>query len=154
MRDERKPDSYSGIPWVYVDPVEARAHPKGQLTLALYGIIAYLLVTGALKLIVFLMAGYPMGVVILGAVLPVLAGLGLWLRAPWAVVVTILMAGFSLYAFARNLRANPDLMLLVDALVAVGIIFYLLEADRPNLIYRHRYRKYSALREGEHDDQS
>ena len=140
---DQKSDYYSGIPWVYVDPAQARAHPKGQLTWVLTAIGGYLVLTGLWKAWVFADAGYAWGVVILGGILPLLAGAGLLLRMPWAIVVTIVMAGFTLYAFVRNLRADPDLFLLVDALIAVGIIFYLIEGDRPNFIYRHRYRKYS-----------
>lgn len=140
---DQKGDYYSGIPWVYVDPAQARAHPKGQLTPVLFVIGLYLVGIGLWKAYVFADAGYALGVVILGGILPVLAGAGLLLRMPWAIVVTIVMAGFTLYSFARNLRADPDPLLLVDALVAVGVIFYLVEGERPNFIYRHRYRKYS-----------
>lgn len=142
--DER-PDAYSGIPWVHVDPAIARAHPMGQLTPALQAISAYLVAVGLLKLWLFTGAGHAPGVILLGGVLPMLAGLGLWLRLPWAVVIALLMAGFNLYAFVRNVGADPDLLLLFDGVVSVGIIFYLIEGDRPNFIYRHRYRKYSVL---------
>jgi len=77
----------------------------------------------------------------------VITGLGLWARMPWAIIVAIIMAGFTLYAFARNIGADPSMLLLVDALVAVSMIFYLVEGDRPNLIYRHRYRRYSDLKD-------
>ena len=145
--NNQRPDAYSGIPWVNVTPTQARAHPKGQLGVILYVIIAYLVLSGLFKLWAFGTAGYPIGVIALGATLPLVTGLGLWARMPWAIVVAIIMAGFTLYAFARNIGANPDFLLLADALVAVGMIFYLIEGDRPNLIYRHRYRKYSALKD-------
>ncbi|PWG16634.1 hypothetical protein [Salibaculum griseiflavum] len=150
MSDDNKPEdqtpgAYSGIPWVHVEPEVARAHPKGQLTFALRVIAGYLVVIGLFKLWVFWGAGYAPGVILLGGLLPVLAGLGLWARMPWAVVVTLVMAGFNLYAFVRNVGADPGLLLLFDGIVSVGIIFYLVEGDRPNFIYRHRYRKYSVL---------
>lgn len=147
MSDDEKPDAYSGIPWVHVDPETARAHPKGQLTLALRVIAGYLVAIGLFKLWVFWGAGYAAGVIVLGGVLPILAGLGLWARMPWAVVVTLVMAGFNLYAFVRNVGADPGLLLLFDGIASVAIIFYLVEGDRPNFIYRHRYRKYSVLDE-------
>lgn len=145
MTEQEKPDAYSGVPWVHVDPQVARAHPKGRLTPALHVISVYLVLVGLLKLWLFAGAGYAPGVILLGGLLPVLAGVGLWLRLPWAVVVALVMAGFNLYAFVRNVGANPDVLLLFDGIVSVGIIFYLVEGDRPNLIYRHRYRKYSVL---------
>ncbi|WP_377506758.1 hypothetical protein [Octadecabacter sp. R77987] len=145
--NNERPDAYSGIPWVNVTPQQARALPQGNLGLILYLIIAYLIVTGLFKLWAFSAAGYPLGVIVLGAALPILTGLGLWARMPWAIIVAIIMAGFTLYAFARNVGTDPSFLLLADALVAVGMIFYLVEGDRPNLIYRHRYRKYSAVKD-------
>jgi len=145
--NDKRPDPGAGIPWVDVTPQQARAHPKGRPGLTLYVIIAYLIVSGLFKLWAFTGAGYPVTVIVLGGALPVITGLGLWARMPWAIIVAIIMAGFTLYAFARNIGADPSMLLLVDALVAVSMIFYLVEGDRPNLIYRHRYRRYSDLKD-------
>ena len=40
--------------------------------------------------------------------------------------------------------------LMIDA-IGIGIVFYMVEGDRPNLIYRHRYRSYRAEREAGDD---
>lgn len=151
MSSDEKQDIYSGIPWVYVTPEQARNHPKGQLTAILWIIGGYLVLIGLIKFYVFWASGFALGVVLIGGLLPFLAGAGLLLRMPWAVVATLIMAGFNLYAFVRNVGPDSTALFLLDALISVGIIFYLAEGDRPNFIYRHRYRKYSVLQEGKDD---
>jgi len=151
-----KTDPYSRIPWVYVSRAEAHAHPKGQLGPVLYAICGFLILTGALKTVVFFMAGEPLWSVAISGVLPVFAGLGLYARMPFALVLTILMAGLTLFLAILGMRALAEpgvteierVIPLIDAVIAAAICFHLMDGDRPNLIYRHRYRKYSVLREG------
>ena len=40
--------------------------------------------------------------------------------------------------------AERSVIYLFETIANVGILFYLIDGDRPNLIYRHRYRQYSA----------
>ena len=151
-----KTDPYSRIPWVYVTREQAHAHPKGRLGPLLYAIAAFLILSGAVKLYVFLSAGAPLWMVLMSGLLPIAAGLGLLARMPFALVLTILLAGLTLFFAILGMRdlSEPGVstvervLPLIDALVSAGICFYLMDADRPNLIYRHRYRKYSALKEG------
>ena len=138
-------DAYSGLSWVYVDPQQVRDHPKGRLNAILWGIVLFLVGSGLLKLVVFLNAGAALSMALLSGLLPVLTGLGLALRVPFALVVAIIMAGITLYSTVGAMGSDQSIWFLVDSLVAAGIIFYLLDGDRPNFIYRHRYRKYSEL---------
>ena len=46
--------------------------------------------------------------------------------------------GYGTVYFAQNMLA------LINALVAVGVCFYMFEGDRPNFIFRRRYRSYRA----------
>ncbi len=142
-------DAYSGLTWVYVTPEEVRGHPKGRLNLVLWAIVAFLVGSGLLKLVVFLGAGAPVGIALVSGLVPLLTGLGLALRLPYALVAAIVTAGVTLYTTIGAMGSDQSVWFLLDSLVAVGIIFYLLDADRPNFIYRHRYRKYSELSDGE-----
>jgi len=140
-------DAYSGLSWVYVTPEEVRGHPKGRLNPILWAIVVFLLGSGVLKLVVLAGAGAPVSMALLSGLLPVLTGAGLALRVPYALVIAIIMAGITLYTTVGAMGSEQSVWFLVDSLVAAGIIFYLLDGDRPNFIYRHRYRKYSELRD-------
>lgn len=138
-------DAYSGLTWVYVSPDVVRGHPKGRLDAILWAIVIFLMGSGLLKLVVLTGAGASILGALLSGLLPFLTGLGLALRLPYALVVAIVMAGVTLYTTVRTMGTDQSVWFLVDGLVSVGIIFYLLDGDRPNFIYRHRYRKYSEL---------
>ena len=140
-------DPYSGLRWVYVTRAEVFGHPKGRLNAILWGIVVFLIGTGLLKLWVFASAGAPLAMVLLSGLLPILTGLGLAVRAPLALVAAIVMAGVTLYSTMRAMGEGQSIVILMDAVLAFGIIFYLLDGDRPNFIYRHRFRKYSDARE-------
>ncbi|PVA07952.1 hypothetical protein [Thalassorhabdomicrobium marinisediminis] len=139
-----KPDFYSGVPWVYVTVEQAHAHPKGRLNLLLWLIAAYFVATGLLKFALAWQYGAGLGVSLLSSIWPFLTGIGLALRVPWSVVMAAVSTGLTAFALVRGLGTGDSLLTLVEMLVNVGILFYLLDGDRPNLIYRHRYRKYSA----------
>jgi len=84
-----------------------------------------------------------MSTALLNGVWPILTGLGLAFRVPWAIVMAVISAGLTIYALVRGFGGG-GVMTLFETLISVGVLFYLVEADRPNLIYRYRYRKYSA----------
>jgi len=148
MTDKQKRgDYYSGIPWVNVTAQQARDHPKGKLNAILWAIALYFFAVGALRIYFGIANGYGVQFALLSGIWPLLVGLGLAFRVPWAVVMACISAGLSMYALVRGLRGGADVFMLVETLISVGILFYLVDADRPNLIYRHRYRKYSALKE-------
>lgn len=141
----KRPDFYSGIPWVDVSPEQVRAHPKGQLNAVLWLIVAYFIGIAILKFTLSLEFGP--GVAILNSVWPLLAGAGLALRVPWSIVMACVSAGLTIWALFRSLDGGADVVILIETLINVGILFYLIDGDRPNLIYRHRYRKYSVARD-------
>ncbi len=158
-----KPDHYSGIPWVYVPPDEARAHPQGQLTVFLWIIAIYLIGAGVAKAVTLQTTGVPLGWALVISAFPILCGIGLILRMPWAIILATISAGLTVFQLVGGLGRLGEmggnavtiglvdirLALLFHLLVSVGIVFYLMDGDRPNFIYRHRYRKYSVLKKGD-----
>ncbi|MBU2993825.1 hypothetical protein Q4555_11680 [Octadecabacter sp. 1_MG-2023] len=146
--NESKPDFYSGIPWVYVPPEQARAHPKGQLNWIMWLISLYFIGIGLFKIYWIITSGYGIGTAFLNGTWPVLTGVGLMLRFPYAVMMAVITAGFSAFTLLRGIGDTGTVLILMQALIAFGILFYLIDGDRPNFIYRHRYRKYSAANDG------
>lgn len=142
-----KQDAYSGIPWVYVSPEEVRAHPKGRLSPTLWATGLFFIASGLAKGWVLAAGGAGTGLALLAGALPLLTGVGLLIRAPWALVLAVVSAGLTLFSLFRDIGGEAGLYYLAEALVMAGILFYLLDGDRPNFIYRHRFRKYSAVKE-------
>lgn len=140
---KQRGDYYSGISWAYVTREQAHAHRLGKLGLILWAIVAYFIGIAVLKfgLVIYYDAG--IGIAILNSIWPLLAGLGIALRAPWAVVMAAVSAFLTAYALVRGLGDQNSVVILFEIIANVGILFYLVDGDRPNLIYRHRYRKYS-----------
>ena len=98
---------------------------------------------GLLKFGIVIWYGFGVFIALLNAIWPLLTGLGLAFRVPWSLVMASMSAGLTIYALIRGLGGDGDLLVLFESIANVGILFYLLEGDRPNFIYRHRYRKYS-----------
>ena len=140
-------DPYSGLQWVYVTRVEAHAHPKGTLGPVLWAMALFLILSGLAKTYAFTASGAPLWGILLAGILSILTGIGLILRMPWALIVAAASAAVTLYLTVIGMRTGASLPLLFDALVSLGILFHLMEGDRPNLIYRYRYRKYSEMRD-------
>ncbi|AKS46619.1 hypothetical protein SAMN05444287_1736 [Octadecabacter temperatus] len=136
-------DFYSGIPWVNVTAQEAHAHPLGKLGPIEWVIVVYFIGISILKFWLSFDYGMGLGGAFLNSIWPFLVGLGLALRVPWAVIMAMISAALTAYALVRGLGGGGDLITLFEMIASVGILFYLIDADRPNLIYRHRYRKYS-----------
>jgi len=148
--DKENMEFYSGIPWVNVPPEQARAHPKGQLNWILWLIVVYFLGVAVFKFWWVLSLGGGLGLAVLNSIWPLLAGLGLAMRVPWSIMMAIVAAAFTAYALVRGLGDQAGLVRLFETLINVGIVFYLMDGERPNFIYRHRYRKYS-VESGEND---
>ena len=163
---QQRQDHYSGIPWVHVSPEEVRNHPKGQLTALLWAIGLYFIVTALLKMGLYRSEGAGFGWALFLGLWPLLTGIGLLIRAPWALILAVISAGLSAYTLIRGMDVlsqvaatgsvyfEGDRFLiapLVELLISVGILFHLMDGDRPNFIYRHRYRKYSVLNEDNND---
>lgn len=172
-------DFYTRIPWINVTPEQARAHPKGKPGLVLWLIGLYFIFAGVWKFYAAWEFGLGFGLVILSGIWPLLTGIGLLMRVPWSVFMAIVSAGLTIWALFRSTRATAQLynstqsaidigflhgvmgiesygdaffvVLLVELIIQIAILFYLMDGDRPNLIYRHRYRQYSAVL-GDDDD--
>ena len=132
-----KMDQQTGAQWVNVTPEMARAHPQGKLNLALWCIAAVFVAFGILRIASAVLDG---GGLFAGC-LQVFTGVLLAMRAPWAVLIAgaqMLLTIFSLVTggFGDHWIGLALLMF------SFGALFYLIEGERPNLIYRHRYRSY------------
>ena len=149
---ETKPDFYSGVPWVYVPPEQARAHPKGKLNLILALIAGYFIAIGVLKFGLALSYGTGLPTAILNGIWPLLTGIGLAMRVPWSILMACVSAGLTVYALLRGFGEAGSLVILLETIANVGILFYLIDGDRPNFVYRHRYRKYSVEAGQDSDD--
>lgn len=143
MTQKQRYEFYSGLPWEYVTREQAHGHPMGKLGVVLWAIVVYFIGIGVLKMYFVISFGGGIGVALLNGLWPLLTGLGLAFRVPWSVIMAMISAGLTTYALVRGLGGDGSIIVLLETLASVGILFYLLEGDRPNLIYRHRYRKYS-----------
>lgn len=141
-----KGDFYSGIPWVYVTREQAWAHPKGRLNGVLWAIGLLFVGIGLAKAWFILSSGGGIGLALFNAVWPVLTGIGLLMRVPWSIYLAVVSAGLTIYTLVRGFGDSQSVYYMLETVAYVGILFYLIDGDRPNLIYRHRYRKYSAVR--------
>jgi hypothetical protein len=148
----------NGAQWVHVPRAEAHAHPRGRPGLLLWLVAAWFAASGGLEVALVLAAGAPLVSGALGA-LSLVAAAGLILRVPWAYVLAVLLPARFVIGFVQaigggavGLTGAPEVdqvFVLVQAVVSVLVVFYLLEGERPNLIYRHRYRSYEAERQVE-----
>ncbi len=148
----------NGAQWVHVTPAEAHGHPKGRPGLVLWVIAAWFAASGGLEVALVMAAGAPLWSGALG-MLSLVAGVGLILRVPWAYVLAVLLPARFVIGFvqsvgggAAGLTGAPQAdqaFVLVQAVIAALVMFYLIEGERPNLIYRHRYRSYEAERQVE-----
>ncbi len=156
-RRGERPEFYSGIPWVQVTPQQARGLPQGKLNTALYVIGLYFIGIGLFKFGVVLSVGAGFGTAVLNGVWPVLTGIGLLMRVPWSIIMAMVSATLTVWFLIRGTQVGVadgnSLIPMIETLINVGILFYLVEGERPNLIYRHRYRKYS-VEQGDDEPQS
>jgi hypothetical protein len=144
MSNNKRGDFYSGLPWEHVTRAQAHGLPMGKLGIILWVIVAYFISIGLLKFYLTLSFGAGVSVAVLNSIWPILTGLGLALRVPWAIIMAMISAALTVYALVRGLGGDGSVIVLAEMIINVGVLFYLVEGDRPNLIYRHRYRKYSA----------
>ncbi|RDC71930.1 hypothetical protein DLJ49_12605 [Rhodovulum sp. 12E13] len=150
----------NGAQWVHLTREEAEAHPKGRPGLVLWALAAWFAASGGLEVALALAAGAPVWTGALGLV-SLVAAVGLILRVPWAYVLAVLLPARFVIGFvqtigggAQELTGAPQaeqVFVLVQAAIAVLAIFYLVEGERPNLIYRHRFRSYTAERQVEEE---
>ncbi len=142
IKFERMPrDPETGVAWVYVSRNMAHAHPLGQLGVVLWLIVGWLILTGLFKLYWLTQINAPLTVTLLAGALPFLAGVGLAMRVPWSVAMVMGMVGFTLFSMINGV-AGLGHWALAEMVLSMLVLFYLIEADRPNLIYRYRYRSF------------
>lgn len=143
-----KMDKNTGAQWVHVTPEMARAHPQGRLNALLWVIVAAFAALGAIK--VYLSLTYGGTGLLVGGVVELLTALMLAIRAPWGVwlagaqlLVSVfgLVTGGVLKELALT-ETEIGLAILAYFVFLVLALFYLVEGERPNLIYRHRFRSY------------
>jgi len=149
----------NGAQWVHVSRDAARAHRKGRPGVLLWAIAAWFAASGGLE-VALAAAGAPWWTGALGA-LSLVAAAGLILRVPWAYVLAVLLPARYIIGFVQAigggavaLTGAPQLdqaLVLAQAVISVLVIFHLVEGERPNLIYRHRYRSYEAERSVEEE---
>ncbi|NSX55877.1 hypothetical protein [Parasulfitobacter algicola] len=130
-------DKETGAQWVNVTPEMARAHPLGKPGLLIYLIAAWFAL-GAMGQLGFL---FTLGFSFLFLALfflYLLTAVALVLRAPVSVWLVTVSGGLQILL----LMMSADIVTVFLAAIHILIIFYILDGDRPNLIYRHRYRSF------------
>lgn len=150
------PDSF-GRQWVYVTGAEALAHPQGRPGILIYLIVLWFMGAGVLEL-----TSPHLGIVGFGfALLSILVGVGLVLRNRVAYLLALFLPWrhfLGLIPVLRLVEIAPDysaysfVLAFINAGIGFLVAFYLFEGDRPNLIYRNRYRSYRAEAEAENHD--
>lgn len=152
--------SWSGPPWQYVGRDRAAAHPKGRPGLALYLVALWLVVIAVLNLgafLIFPVVAVPLWFAAFGA-LALLGAVLIALGAPpgWLIAVAIAIREIAVFVLYLSSASRLQILLnetlgiaggqyaaLALVVTSTAALLYLLWGDRPNLVYRHRYRKYS-----------
>ncbi|WP_133064531.1 hypothetical protein [Marivivens niveibacter] len=144
-----KMDRQTGAQWVHVTPEMARAHPQGKVNIPIIVIGLIFAATGIWKVWGYLEFGYLS--LLLGGALQLLTALTLLIRAP----IALFFAGGQLllslfFTVTGGAMKTLSVSGPADSLFTLGFLifsalslFYLFEGDRPNLIYRHRYRSFA-----------
>ncbi|MEM9901641.1 MAG: hypothetical protein AAF865_09845 [Pseudomonadota bacterium] len=153
----------NGFQWVHIPRAAAHAHAKGKPGLVLWLMAAWFAASGGLEIALMLAVGTPWWSGLLGA-LSFLTGVGLILRVPWAYILGVLLPARFVVGFVMALGGGAQdlssagqadqVFVLAQAVIAVAVIFHLIEGERPNLIYRHRFRSYAAERQAEAERQA
>lgn len=135
-----KPDNATDARWIYVTPEMALAHPKGRLGPLLWALVAFNLLMGVVRVYQGVTIT-PLALIF--GVVNLTVALLLSIRSPWALpAVFVQVIGGILAAFFIVLGPVD---VVIRAALGIGLLVYLVDGDRPNLIYRHRFRAYSDL---------
>ena len=145
--------------WVQVPPEAARAHPKGRPGPVEWAIAAFFLYLAVVYLRPFLggLGAAPVWHILWGF-LCLNAGVLLAMGSPLGRPLGLLMGFREVLMFMLVIGNNvidtdsgalpvfttASVWTLIHAIGGFVAAFHLMLGDRPNLIYRHRYRKYSA----------
>lgn len=146
----------NGFQWVYLARDAAHGHPMGRPGLVLWLISAWFAASGGLEVALVAALGTPWWSGLLGFA-SLAACVGLILRVPWAYVLAVLLPARFVVGFVMAIGGGAQgltgavqadqLFVLAQAIIAIAVTFHLIEGERPNLIYRLRYRSYAAERE-------
>ena len=142
-----QPDSF-GRHWVYVSEAQVRGHKKGKFEPLIWTICLWFVCVGGLEIILGsstslprLCYGFAMFAV----------GVGLVFRNRQAYLVALFIPIILVIRFFSQATNYGTIVVspsqyydLINALVTVGVCFYMFEGDRPNFIFRRRYRSYRA----------
>lgn len=135
-----KMDRLTGAQWVHVTPEMARAHPQGNLSPMLWIIV--IIFVGAAGFQLWETLGGVGRFSWVGVLLKLCTAILLVLRAPYALVLAMVQLIFSVFTLATFLADGISPFAIVELIFVVFAVSYLMEGDRPNLIYRHRFRSY------------
>ena len=140
-----QPDSF-GRHWVYVTEAEIRSHKKGYFGTFIWLVCLWFICVGGLEVI--LGANTTLVRLFFGALL-FFTGVGLCVRKRFAYLLALfiplvfIIRFFSTAAGYGTVSISPSQYYdLCNAMITVGVCFYLFEGDRPNFIFRRRYRSY------------
>ena len=141
-------DPETGEAWCYVSRKMAHEHPKGRLGPIEYAIVGYFLIAAGIKLMLIFQYGVPNWSMPLAGLLQILTALGLLWRVPGALVLVIVQLVVTVGQAVSSFGASQSAMPLIEVVLAIGIMAYLHEGVRPNLIYRYRFRSEKPEGEG------
>ena len=133
-------DRLTGATWVHVAPELARNHAQGKLNALLWAIVVAIAIGGGSKIAAFTAGGALFW--LFGGLFQLLTAWLLAIRAPWAVVIVGAQLIISLISLAISLQESVSLFKMIELGFSIAVLSYLIEGDRPNLIYRHRYRSF------------
>ena len=138
-------DPETGVAWCWVSRAAAHAHPKGQLGAVEYLIVTYFLLAAAIKgWMIFGLGASGWTVPVVG-ILQLVTAAGLLARVPAALALAALQLVLTVVngvgAFSVGHAYGP----LIEVVLAIGIVAYLFEGERPNLIYRYRFQSRRGL---------
>ncbi len=159
-----EPRGFRQAPWVTVTAAEAEGHPKGRPGLAIYLISLWLVALAGLYLAPFGIFGFSQTPILFlfWGILALNAAVFLALGSLLGWICAMVLAAREVILFVANFAGTgtsrihdmvaamlptvtANYLILALAVIATVVLLYLWEGDRPNLIYRHRYRQYSAL---------
>ncbi len=142
-----QPDSF-GRHWVYVSEAQVRGHVKGHFGLVIWLICLWFVCVGGLEIVLGSSTSLPR--LAYGLALFV-TGAGLIVRNRLAYLAALFVPMIFLIRFFSQATGYGIVTIspaqyydLINALVTVGLCFYMFEGDRPNFIFRRRYRSYRA----------
>ena len=142
-----RPDSF-GRQWIYVTDLQVRDHPKGHFGVFIWIICLWFACVGGLEIVLGGLSSMPR---LVYGVFVFITAVGLVLRNRLAYLMALFVPMIFLIRFFSQATGYGTTTIslaqyydLVNALIAVAVCFYMFEGDRPNFIFRRRYRSYRA----------